>query len=135
VTQTGTQANPQPSQLPQAGPTNPKSTFPADPNQFTKDIGVPPTKTSVTADGTRRMEWRPNENTKIRYESHPEGLQPMDPGYNPRHHGAHYHIETKPAGMSWSQAQKQGLVTKVKPDGYTPGSGTGLVPGEAQPGR
>jgi hypothetical protein len=81
------------------------------------------------------MVWEPNANTRIRYESHPEGLKPGDPGFNPRHHGEHYHVETKPDGLSWGQAERQGKITKVKPEDYTPGSGTGFVPGEPFPGK
>jgi len=116
-------------------PTKGKPTFPADPNDFTKQIGVPPSKVATTKDGTVRMVWEPNANTRIRFESHPEGLKPGDPGFNPRHHGEHYHIEIKPDGLSWGQAERRGLVTKVKPEGYSPGDGTGLVPGEPFPGK
>jgi hypothetical protein len=113
----------------------PKNAFPANPNDFTKQLGVQPSKISTTKDGTVRMVWEPNANTRIRYESHPEGLKPGDPGFNPRHHGEHYHVETKPDGLSWGQAERQGKITKVKPEDYTPGSGTGFVPGEPFPGK
>jgi hypothetical protein len=109
--------------------------FPADPNQFTKQLGVQPSKVSLTKDRTTRMVWEPNPNTRIRYESHPEGLEPGDPEFNPRHHGEHYHVETKPDGLSWNQAEKQSKIIKSKPDGYTPGSGTGFLPGEPLPGQ
>src|SRR5579883_2407741 len=55
-----------------------KNAFPADPNDLTKQLGVPPTKVTTTPDGTTRMVWEPNANTRIRYESHPEGLSPGD---------------------------------------------------------
>jgi len=103
--------------------------FPDDPNDLTKQLGVEP-KVGTTPDGTVRMTWQPNENTKIRFESHPEGLVPGDPGFNPRHHGPHYHVETRPPGQSWSQRK-----TKAHPPGYTPGSGTGFLPGESFPGK
>ena len=109
-------------------------TFPSTHDEFTRILGVEPTKVGTTPDGTPRAVWEPNENTRIRYESHPEGLAPGDAGFNPRHHGIHYHVETKPSGMSWNQASKKGLVVKSKPDGYTPGSGTGFLPGEKFPG-
>jgi len=79
------------------------------------------------------MRWEPNPNTRIRYESHPHGLSPGDPGFNPRHHGAHYHVETKPPGMSWNKAKKKGAIKKSEPPGYTKGSGTGFLPGEDFP--
>jgi hypothetical protein len=100
---------------------------------LTTELGVEP-KISTTPDGTSRLKWEPNENTRIRFESHPEGLKSGDPGYNPRHHGEHYHIETKPSGVSWNQASKKGLITKSKPAGYTPGDGTGFLSGEKFPG-
>lgn len=52
--------------------------------------------------------------------------------YAPRHHGQHYHVEikTKPGG-SWNNPNHY---YKVKPPGYTPGVGTGFLPGEAFPG-
>jgi hypothetical protein len=112
----------------------PRLRFPSDPNQLTKQLGVKP-KITTTPDGTVRMRWEPNANTRIRYESHPHGLKPGDPGFNPRHHGPHYHIETKPDGISWNKAKKTDQITKSKPDGYTPGSGTGFVPDEPYPGQ
>jgi hypothetical protein len=107
---------------------NSKSTFPEDPHSFTEQLGVLPTKVSKTQDNTLRVIWRPNENTRIRFESHPHGLSPGDPGFNPRHHGPHYHVETKPPDAGWGQS------TKVLPPDYTPGSGTGFLPGEPFPG-
>jgi hypothetical protein len=108
--------------------------FPANPDDLTHNLGVPP-KVGVTPDGTPRMTWEPNGNTRIRYESHPGGLTPGDAGFSPRHHGAHYHVETKPEGLSWSQAKRQGQITKVEPPGYSPGSGTGFLPAESFPGN
>jgi RHS repeat-associated protein len=111
----------------------PHATFPATADEFTKQLGVPPSKEGMTKDGTKRTVWEPNSNTRIRHESHPEGLKAGDPGYNPRHHGEHYHVETKPNDLSWGQAQRQGKITKAKPAGYTPGSGTGFLEGEPLP--
>jgi RHS repeat-associated protein len=108
-------------------------TFPSNPDDMTKVLGVDP-KIGATPDGTPRYTWFPNSNTRIRYESHPEGLCPCSRGFNPRHHGAHYHVETKPDGLSWGQAARRGAISKSKPDGYTPGSGTGFTPGENFPG-
>ncbi|MFC2146804.1 RHS repeat domain-containing protein, partial [Acidobacteriota bacterium] len=109
--------------------------FPEDPNVFTKQMGVEPTKVSVTQHGTTRMVWEPNSNTRIRFESHPEGLKVGDPGYNPRHHGSHYHIEIKPNNMTWNKAKKKNLIKKIKPEDYVPGMGTGLLPNEKLPGK
>ncbi|MEZ6066512.1 MAG: hypothetical protein R3B90_12565 [Planctomycetaceae bacterium] len=80
------------------------SAFPVDPNDFTKQLGVPPSKVTTTKDGTVRIEWEPNTTTRIRYESHPQGLKPGDPGLNPlAHHVEHYHVEVKPAGLTWGR--------------------------------
>ncbi|WP_448110484.1 RHS repeat-associated core domain-containing protein [Pseudomonas lini] len=103
--------------------------FPSDPNELTEVLGVEPV-VSKTQHETLRMVWEPNSNTRIRYESHPG-----DGGtYNPRHHGAHYHIELKPNLLSWGQAKKKKVVTKVKPENYKLGHGSGLTPGEKHPG-
>ncbi|MFC6337229.1 RHS repeat-associated core domain-containing protein, partial [Pseudomonas karstica] len=103
--------------------------FPSDPNILTNILGVQP-KRSATKHGTQRMEWRPNANTRIRFESHPG-----DPGlFSPRHHGVHYHIELKPNNLSWKQSEKQKSLLKVKPENYQPGHGTGFLPGEKHPG-
>ncbi|WP_321845470.1 RHS repeat-associated core domain-containing protein [Paraburkholderia bannensis] len=109
------------------------NTFSSNPDDMTKVLGVDP-KIGTTPDGTSRYTWFPNSNTRIRYESHPEGLCPCNKGFNPRHHGEHYHVETKPDGLSWGQAARRGQITKSLPDGYTPGSGTGFTPGENFPG-
>ncbi|MGF6095001.1 RHS repeat-associated core domain-containing protein [Pseudomonas sp. 18175] len=103
--------------------------FPNDPNDLTNVLGVAP-KVSTTKHDTQRMEWRPNSDTRIRFESHPGDKGP----YAPRHHGEHYHIELKPNNLSWNQAEKQKLLMKVKPENYEPGHGTGFLPGERHPG-
>ncbi|WP_241300663.1 RHS repeat-associated core domain-containing protein, partial [Burkholderia stabilis] len=103
------------------------------PGDMTKVLGVDP-KIGTTPDGTPRYTWFPNSNTRIRYESHPEGLCPCDKGFNPRHHGVHYHVETKPDGLSWGQAGRHDQITKSLPGGYTRGCGTGFTPGENFPG-
>ena len=36
--------------------------------------------------------------------------------------------------LAWNQAKRQGQVTKVKPENYQQGSGTGFIPGEKHPG-
>lgn len=106
----------------------PPNHFPDDPNEMTRMLGVEP-RISTTPDGTPRYKWQPSENVRIRYESHPHGLAPGDPGWNPRHHGPHYHVEFRAPGTSWNQGGQ-----KAHPPGYTPGSGTGFLPGEAFPG-
>ncbi|MCR4539727.1 DUF6531 domain-containing protein [Pseudomonas sp. 18.1.10] len=103
--------------------------FPSDPNDLTAVLGVAP-KVSKTKHDTQRMEWKPNSDTRIRFESHPGDIGP----YAPRHHGEHYHIELKPNNLSWNQAEKQKLLLKVKPENYDPGHGTGFLPGERHPG-
>jgi hypothetical protein len=102
--------------------------FPTQPAEMSKMLGADPVKTTMTKDGTVRMVWQPNANTRVRFESHPEGLKPGDPGWSPRHHGEHYHIEVKPAGRSWKHAQN------LTPPGAKPGQGTGFLPGETFPG-
>lgn len=71
----------------------------------------------------------PNSHTRIRPEQHA-----IKPGktYAPRHHGQHYHVETRldPA-KSWNNKKN---VTKIKPSNYQPGHGTGFLPGEKFPG-
>ena len=65
--------------------------------------------------------------TRYRYEEHP-----TEPGetYNSRHHGPHFHVEDRPStGTGWNN----GAVTKQYPPGYTPGGGTGFLPGEFFP--
>ena len=109
--------------------------FPSSPSEMTRILGVEPKKVTLTPDGTQRVIWEPNSNTRIRFESHPEGLRAGDAGFNPRHHGEHYHVELKPDGVSWNQANKQGLITKVKPENYSPGMGTGFLHNEKFPGN
>ena len=103
--------------------------FPDSPGDMTRTLGVDP-KISQTQHGTTRVKWEPNSNTRIRYESHPGDVGT----YNPRHHGPHYHVETKPSNMTWGQAKRRGEIEKIKPDGYKLGDGTGFLPGEKFPG-
>jgi RHS repeat-associated protein len=110
----------------------PRDEFPDDPHELTGMLGVQPVVT-LTNDGTTRMVWQPNPYTRIRYESHPgnPALPPTHPTFAPRHHGPHYHVEVRanPA-VSWGNKNN---VTKVEPPGYTPGMGTGFLPGEKFP--
>jgi len=105
--------------------------FPLDPRDFSKLVGHPGVE-SVTQDGTTRFRWQLSSTLRVRYESHPEGLTPDDPAWNARHHGPHYHVEVRiDPTKSWNAS---GNVGKIKPPGYTPGSGTAFVPGESFPG-
>lgn len=71
----------------------------------------------------------PNQYTRIRPEQH--ALKPGET-YAPRHHGQHYHVETRiDPTKSWNNPNN---VIKVKPPGYVPGEGTGFLPGEKFPG-
>jgi hypothetical protein len=70
----------------------------------------------------------PNDYTRIRPEQHP--LQPGET-FHPRHHGQHYHVEVRiDPTKSWNNSNN---VVKIKPPGYTPGEGTGFIPGEQFP--
>jgi len=68
------------------------------------------------------------DNLRIRPEQH--ALKPGET-YNPRHHGQHYHVESRrdPTGK-WNDNDN---IEIHKPKGYTPLSGTGFVPGESFP--
>ncbi len=61
-------------------------------------------------------------------------LHPLRQGetYNARHHGQHYHVDIRRDPMlSWNNRNN---VIKLKPEGYSSGSGTGFLPGEKFPG-
>ena len=99
----------------------PKDKFPDDPADFLPDV---PHK--VKPNGNRVIQ--PSENLRIRAEQHP--LKPGET-FNARHHGQHYHVETRvDPNKSWNNKKN---VTKVKPPGYQPGDGTGFLPGEEFP--
>ena len=71
----------------------------------------------------------PNNGTRIRPEKHP--LKPGE-SYSPRHHGQHYHIETRNnPNRSWNNQKN---VNKILPENYRKGEGTGHTPGEPFPG-
>ena len=96
---------------------SPKNTFPANPDELMPNIPRTP-KGHIEID----------PRTRIRIEQHP-----LEPGetYSPRHHGQHYHVETRAdPTKSWNNKNN---VTKLLPPGYTPGSGTGFLPGEVIP--
>jgi hypothetical protein len=109
----------------------PRNVFPSTADEFSQQLGMDPTFRGTTPDGTPRTRWEPNQYTRITMESHPEGLTPTDPGFNPRHHGEHYHVQVRPQPTTgWNNP----AVQKLRPPGYTPGSGTGFLPGEPFPG-
>jgi hypothetical protein len=69
------------------------------------------------------------DNLRIRPEKHE--IQ-SDETYNPRHHGQHYHVETRrDTKQGWN---KKSNVKKIEPKGYSIGDGTGFLPGENFPG-
>jgi RHS repeat-associated protein len=113
-----------------ATPATPRNVFPHTADEFTAQLGVEPSYRGTTPDGTPRTRWEPNELTRITMESHPEGLSPGDPGFNPRHHGEHYHVYVRPTPTTgWHNP----AVQKLTPPGYTPGSGKSFLPGEPFP--
>lgn len=91
--------------------------FPSDPNALLP--GLP-------RDAKGRI--YPSDYIRIRPEQH--ALKPGET-YSPRHHGQHYHVDKRldPA-KSWNN---KGNTTKVKPNGYKKGDGTGFLPGENFP--
>lgn len=102
-----------------------KNVFPDNPDDFLPEI----TRDKVTKpNGTTSQTIYPSDHIRIRAEEHP-----VLPGetYNPRHHGVHYHVEYRiDSSKSWNNKNN---VSKVLPEGYTVGEGTGFLPGEAFP--
>lgn len=81
------------------------------------------------SNGTISQTINTSDHVRIRAEQHQ--LLPGET-YNPRHHGVHYHVEyTIDASKSWNNKNN---VIKFHPNGYTPGSGSGFLPGETFPG-
>jgi RHS repeat-associated protein len=110
---------------------SPYNRFPQTADEMTEKLAVSPTKVTTTPDGTPRVIWEPSDHIRIRMESHPEGLSLGDSGFNPRHHGTHFHVETRAdPSLSWNNKNN---VTKILPPGYAPGSGTAFLPGELFP--
>ena len=106
--------------------TDSNNVFPENPDDLMPEISR---EKIVKANGTISQTIQTSDSVRIRAEQHPllEGET-----YNPRHHGVHYHVEYKvDSSKSWNNKNN---VVKVHPDGYTPGSGTGFVPGEKFPG-
>jgi len=72
---------------------------------------------------------QPSDYIRIRPAQH--AIKPGET-FAPRHHGQHYHVEIRiDPSKSWNYPNN---VMKVKPPGYTPGQGTGFLPGELYPG-
>jgi len=107
------------------GGSNAKNVFPDNPDDLLPEI---PRNKVTKANGTTSQTIQTSDNIRIRAEQHP--LLPGET-YNPRHHGVHYHVEYKvdPA-KSWNNKNN---VKKWYPEGYTPGAGSGFIPGEPFP--
>ena len=104
---------------------NPKNVFPENPDDLLPEI---PRNKATKANGTTSQTIQTSDNIRIRAEQHP-----FLPGetYNPRHHGVHYHVEYKvDPTKSWNNKNN---VKKWYPEGYTPGAGSGFIPGEPFP--
>ena len=104
---------------------NPKNVFPENPDDLLPEI---PRNKATKANGTTSQTIQTSDNIRIRAEQHP--LLPGET-YNPRHHGVHYHVEYKvDPTKSWNNKNN---VRKWYPEGYTPGAGSGFIPGETFP--
>ena len=104
---------------------NPKNVFPENPDDLLPEI---PRNKVTKANGTISQTIQTSDNIRIRAEQHP--LLPGET-YNPRHHGVHYHVEYKvDPTKSWNNKNN---VKKWYPEGYTPGAGSGFIPGEPFP--
>ncbi len=104
---------------------NPKNVFPENPDDLLPEI---PRNKATKANGTTSQTIQTSNNIRIRAEQHP--LLPGET-YNPRHHGVHYHVEYKvDPTKSWNNKNN---VKKWYPEGYTPGAGSGFIPGEPFP--
>ena len=107
------------------GGSNPKNVFPENPDDLLPEI---PRNKATKANGTTSQTIQTSDNIRMRAEQHP--LLPSET-YNPRHHGVHYHVEYKvDPTKSWNNKNN---VKKWYPEGYTPGAGSGFIPGEPFP--
>lgn len=107
------------------GGSTPKNVFPDNPDDLLPEI---PRNKVTKANGTTSQTIQTSDNIRIRAEQH--RLLPGET-YNPRHHGVHYHVEYKvDPTKSWNNKNN---VNKWYPKGYTPGAGSGFIPGEAFP--
>jgi RHS repeat-associated protein len=92
--------------------------FPKNPNDLMSDL---------PRDSKGRI--HPSDNVRIRPEQH---SRKSGETYSSRHHGQHYHVETRlDSSKSWNNKKN---VIKIKPLGYKKGQGTGFLPGEKFPG-
>ena len=104
---------------------NTTNVFPDNPDNLFPEI--PRDKVTKTNGTTSQIIYL-SDHVRIRAEQHP--LLPGET-YNPRHHGVHYHVECRnDTSRSWNNNNN---VNKVHPNGYTPGAGTGFLPGETFP--
>ena len=89
-----------------------------------------PNVTSVTTP-RGNIKWEPNQFTRVQF--HPgTALQPGEI-FIPRHHNPHFHVEIRINPLrGWNNS---GNVTTIPPPGWTPGTGTGFLPGESFPGN
>lgn len=105
---------------------NTDNRFPSNPDDFMPEI---PRDKIVNSNGTQRQKIYTSDHVLVKAEQH--SLKPGEV-YNPRHHGVHYHVEIRTnTSLSWNNSNN---VQKVYPNNYTPGSGTGFLPGERFPG-
>ena len=102
-----------------------KNVFPSNPDDLLPEIS----RNKITkSNGTISQIIYTGDGFRIRAEQH--ALLPGEV-YNPRHHGVHYHLEYKvDLTKSWNNKNN---VHKLYPNGYTSGSGSGFLPGEAFP--
>ncbi len=102
-----------------------KNVFPSNPDDLLPEIS----RNKITKpNGTISQTIYTSDGFRIRAEQH--ALLPGEV-YNPRHHGVHYHLEYKvDLTKSWNNKNN---VHKLYPNGYTNGSGSGFLPGEAFP--
>lgn len=107
------------------GGSNHKNVFPENPDDLLPEI---PRNKATKANGTTSQTIQTSDNIRMRAEQHP--LLPGET-YNPRNHGVHYHVEYKvDPTKSWNNKNN---IKKWHPEGYTPGAGSGFIPGEPFP--
>ena len=102
-----------------------KNVFPSNPDDLLPEIS----KNKITKpNGTISQTIYTSDGFRIRAEQHALLSGEV---YNPRHHGVHYHLEYKvDLTKSWNNKNN---VHKLYPNGYTNGSGSRFLPGEAFP--
>ena len=111
--------------LPDKSGSTPKNVFPDNPDDLLPEI---PRNKVIKDNGTASQVIQTSDSIRIRAEQHT--LLPGET-YNPRHHGVHYHVEYKAdSTKSWNNKKN---IKKWYPEGYTPGAGSGFIPGESFP--